>query len=197
MQAAKASPGVSRFQRFLDLIERTGNALPHPTTLFALLAALVLVLSWVLHAAGVQVVHPGTGKMVGVVNLLSLDGLQIGRAALGTPTPVDPGKHVVEAKAPGKKPWSETVEIGAASDNKTVTVPVLEVEPGALAGAPPAAPPPSSATPDASPDRASGPQRNARRGRFRFVHFVAISAGASIGGREPGTVKKRTFQNRP
>ncbi len=63
------------FQRCLSGIERAGNALPHPATLFAILAALVLVLSWALNAAGVQVVHPGTGKMVGVVNLLSLDGL--------------------------------------------------------------------------------------------------------------------------
>lgn len=59
---------------------------------------------------------------------LSLDGLAIGGAAVGIPTPVDPGKHVVEARAPGKKPWSETVEIGATADAKVVTVPVLEVE---------------------------------------------------------------------
>lgn len=96
MPAAESSPPDRSpvFQRFLGLIERAGNALPHPATLFALLAALVVLLSWILHAAGLQVVHPGTGKMVGVVNLLSLDGLHrmivgalpnfIGFAPLGT-----------------------------------------------------------------------------------------------------------------
>lgn len=71
-------PAISKrsvFQRFLGVIERTGNALPHPATLFVLLAALVVGLSYFLNAWGIQVVHPGTGKMVGVINLLSLDGL--------------------------------------------------------------------------------------------------------------------------
>lgn len=63
------------FQRFLTGIERAGNALPHPATLFVGLAILIMVLSWILHAAGVQVIHPATGKTVGVVNLLTLDGL--------------------------------------------------------------------------------------------------------------------------
>jgi hypothetical protein len=75
---------------------------------------------------------------------LSLDGLAIGRAAVGIPTPVDPGKHMVEARAPGKKPWSETVEVGATADAKVVTVPVLEVEPQAAPELAPVAPPPST-----------------------------------------------------
>jgi hypothetical protein len=81
---------------------------------------------------------------------VALDGVSIGRAALGVPTPVDPGKHWVEAKAPGKKPWSASVEIGAAADTQTVTIPVLEAAPtpavvpvAAALAAPPAAPPPT------------------------------------------------------
>lgn len=61
--------------RLLNAVERAGNALPHPATLFLGLAAAVVVLSWVLHAAGVSAVHPGTGQTVTVVNLLSLEGL--------------------------------------------------------------------------------------------------------------------------
>jgi aminobenzoyl-glutamate transport protein len=71
--AAAARPTL--FQRFLAGIERVGNALPHPATLFLILAGLVVLLSWGLHAANVQVAHPGTGKVVGVVNLLTLEGL--------------------------------------------------------------------------------------------------------------------------
>src|SRR5688500_7295571 len=73
------SPGPAAnstwFQRFLTIIERVGNALPHPATLFVMLAALVVLLSYVLNAWGWEVVHPGTGKTVGVLNLLSLAGM--------------------------------------------------------------------------------------------------------------------------
>jgi aminobenzoyl-glutamate transport protein len=69
-------PASSRLQRFLNGVERTGNALPHPATLFALLAALVVVLSWIFHRFGVQVANPANGKIVTVVNLLSAEGIQ-------------------------------------------------------------------------------------------------------------------------
>lgn len=65
----------TRLERILDAIERGGNALPHPATLFALLALLVIVASWLASLAGLAVQHPTTGKTVGAVNLLSLDGL--------------------------------------------------------------------------------------------------------------------------
>ncbi len=69
-------PRVSPFQRLLDGVERAGNALPHPATLFILLAALVIGLSALCHAAGVAVTHPATGKVITTVNLLSAEGLQ-------------------------------------------------------------------------------------------------------------------------
>jgi hypothetical protein len=75
---------------------------------------------------------------------LALDGVQIGRAALGVPTPVDPGTHVVEAKARGKKSWQGSVEIGAAADAQTVTIPALESEPVVV-------PPPPVITPAPAP----------------------------------------------
>lgn len=67
------SPSFS--QRLLNVVEKAGNALPNPVTLFILLAGLVVLLSAWLSAAGVQVVHPGTGKVVTVVNLLTVEGL--------------------------------------------------------------------------------------------------------------------------
>jgi tetratricopeptide (TPR) repeat protein len=57
---------------------------------------------------------------------LELDGARIGPAARGVPTPVDPGTHVVEARAPGRKTFREQVEIGALAEQKTVTLPALE-----------------------------------------------------------------------
>jgi hypothetical protein len=79
---------------------------------------------------------------------LRLDGVLIGTAALGVATPVDPGPHVIEAKAPGKLPWSTRVEIGSVAENKTITVPALEPEPVAP---PPPSPPPLVARPLAPP----------------------------------------------
>jgi aminobenzoyl-glutamate transport protein len=66
----------SHVRRWLDFIERSGNALPHPATLFAGLAALVVLISWAFHAVGVSVTHPASGDVVNTVNLLSVSGLQ-------------------------------------------------------------------------------------------------------------------------
>ncbi|MUK88477.1 AbgT family transporter [Ornithinibacillus sp. L9] len=65
------------FQRFLDVVEYVGNKLPHPVTLFAILALLVLVLSAVVSSFGISVEHPGKpGEMVEVKNLLNAEGIQ-------------------------------------------------------------------------------------------------------------------------
>ncbi len=66
----------SRLLRALDLIERVGNRLPDPITLFALFAGIVLVISWIATLAGVSATHPGTGAAVESVNLLSGAGLR-------------------------------------------------------------------------------------------------------------------------
>ncbi|AXI00790.1 AbgT family transporter [Sporosarcina sp. PTS2304] len=64
------------FQKFLDMIEKTGNRLPHPVTLFALLALLVIVLSAVVSYFGIQAEHPGKeGEIIEVNNLLSSEGI--------------------------------------------------------------------------------------------------------------------------
>jgi aminobenzoyl-glutamate transport protein len=62
-------------QRFLNLVERGGNALPHPATLFLLLALLTLLASLIGYLLGWEIVHPATGEMVQAKNLLSVDGL--------------------------------------------------------------------------------------------------------------------------
>lgn len=72
------------FGRSLRFIEKTGNALPQPAVLFALLAAIVLAISAVAAGWGLEVVHPSTGKTLQAVNLLSLEGLH--RIIAGTLT---------------------------------------------------------------------------------------------------------------
>lgn len=65
-----------RGQRVLDAVERAGNALPHPATLFVILSTVVVTLSALLHGLGVTVAHPLTGETVAVTNLISADGLR-------------------------------------------------------------------------------------------------------------------------
>jgi aminobenzoyl-glutamate transport protein len=61
--------------RFLTIVEKGGNALPHPATLFAILAALVVLASGVAAQFDLVVQHPATGVDVRPVNLMSLEGL--------------------------------------------------------------------------------------------------------------------------
>jgi aminobenzoyl-glutamate transport protein len=61
--------------RFLDLIERVGNALPDPTSLFAILALVIVVLSGIAAQFDLSVAHPTTGKIIEPVSLLSVAGL--------------------------------------------------------------------------------------------------------------------------
>ncbi len=69
------APRRSAIDRFLSIIERGGNALPHPATLFAILALVVIVLSGIAAQFDLSVAHPATGEAVRPVNLLSIDGL--------------------------------------------------------------------------------------------------------------------------
>ena len=61
--------------RFLDVVERVGNALPDPTTLFALSALAVIVLSGIAAQFDLSVAHPTTGEVIEPVSLLSVEGL--------------------------------------------------------------------------------------------------------------------------
>lgn len=66
----------SRFARALDTIEVVGNKLPHPATLFLMMAATIALLSWWASAVDLQAVHPATGELIKVKNLLSGEGIR-------------------------------------------------------------------------------------------------------------------------
>ena len=61
--------------RSLTFVEKAGNALPHPATLFLILALLVLGVSWLAWYLGAGAVNPATGEAVKSINLLSKEGL--------------------------------------------------------------------------------------------------------------------------
>lgn len=60
---------------FLNFVEKAGNLLPHPATLFASLALLVILLSWVASMIGLSVNHPTTNELIEPENLLSKEGI--------------------------------------------------------------------------------------------------------------------------
>ncbi|GAA0381350.1 AbgT family transporter [Bacillus horti] len=63
--------------RSLDTIERVGNKLPHPVTLFFIFAGLVVVFSAILSLLNVTAEDPtNPGEMLAVKNLLSTEGIQ-------------------------------------------------------------------------------------------------------------------------
>jgi aminobenzoyl-glutamate transport protein len=70
-------PFFSRiFSKSLDYIEIIGNKLPHPATLFGLLALLVMIISWVGDLLSFQAVHPADQSTITVKSLLSGDGIR-------------------------------------------------------------------------------------------------------------------------
>jgi aminobenzoyl-glutamate transport protein len=79
MSASDALPAAAprtAVDRFLAIVERAGNLLPHPATLFFLLTVFVVIASAIAAQFDLSVAHPKTGEPVVPVNLLSVDGLQ-------------------------------------------------------------------------------------------------------------------------
>jgi serine/threonine-protein kinase len=91
---------------------------------------------------------------------LRRDGMPVPSPEWGQAIPVDPGTHVIEARAPGRHEWTETV-VALDTSQMTVTVPALEAlpvqpaPPAAAAAAPAPAPPLTSPAAAASPPEGS------------------------------------------
>lgn len=56
---------------------------------------------------------------------ITRDGEALESAELGVAIPVDPGTHVIEASAPGKQTFSQSIEVGKEGDSKVVEIPAL------------------------------------------------------------------------
>lgn len=75
-QSEIEAPAKDSFMnRALGLVERAGNILPHPATLFVILAFVVIIVSAIVSAAGVSVVLPGKNEVVRAESLLTVAGL--------------------------------------------------------------------------------------------------------------------------
>jgi aminobenzoyl-glutamate transport protein len=64
------------FNKSLDYIEIVGNKLPHPATLFALLALVVAIASLIGDWFSLTAIHPGDSSVISVRSLLNGDGVR-------------------------------------------------------------------------------------------------------------------------
>jgi hypothetical protein len=106
-------------------------------------------------------VPPAVAALPGVE--VQRDGTTVGQALWGVPFPVDPGEHVVTAKAPGKKLWQGKIAAGGAA-----TVLVVQIEP----------------LEDVPKDTAPHPAPTSRRSAVPAIvlgGLAAVGAGVGIG----------------
>jgi hypothetical protein len=88
----------------------------------------------------ISIFVPDNARLDGLV--VTNDGAVIGAASWGSALPVDPGKHIVQASAPGKKPFTTDVNVGENAGTIQVQIPLLQGEPQAVAVKPEAIIPP-------------------------------------------------------
>ena len=64
----------SFFQKFLDFVEKIGNKLPNPLTLFVILSFVIVILSYFLNKMGISVSYDVTnGTEAGIIETVKKD----------------------------------------------------------------------------------------------------------------------------
>ena len=162
---------------------RSANQLDREKKALALAAALEPRLSRI----ALQI--PKESDVPGLV--IKRDGTVLGRPLWDTPTPVDPGAHTIEASAPGRKPWSLTVDLKDQGQTKTITVPALPPEAAPVTSARPvtsapvsASPPPPPPPPMVTASATTGEPGSVLAGRTPAL----IAGGVGVVGLVVGTV---------
>ncbi|MFS8070761.1 MAG: hypothetical protein ACMG6S_30715 [Byssovorax sp.] len=120
-------------------------------------------------------VRPTAGLVV------TLDGERLGDGVLGTPLPVDPGAHAIKAEAPGRVPWSTTVDVRPGPATQTVSLPDLALAPALAATGPvESAPAPASLPASLTASETTAPSRS-------VSPLVWVSGGLALTGIGLGT----------
>ncbi len=160
-KAGQTASAWGAFRDAAEIAERRGDergrgAREHAAALEAKLSRLLVSVAPEAEVPGIEVTR---------------DGSPLSAATLGERVPVDPGEHVVQAKAPGKLTWQTTVIVNAPGDAVSVVVPALLDA---------AAPPPPPVGPTNAPAAiASPPDQPARSGSTqRLAGWVGVGAGA-------------------
>lgn len=157
---------AARVARAADKLDREKKALSRASALTSRVSLLAL---------DVNAVLPGM--------ILRLDGHLIDRSRWNSSLAVAPGRHVVEAEAPGYLGWSATFDLAPSLSAFRVLVPALAPEPPPAVSAPSPEPPPvaSSAlasSPDSSISAAPPAPAVAPASGQRTLAVVAAGVGA-------------------
>lgn len=112
------------------------------------------------------------------------NGAVLDAGAWGVPLPVDPGRHVIEAVAPGKKPFSQEVQTAGPGQVVTVEIPPLEDAPATVATPPPA--PVRAPSPPPPAPRVPAPGHDGRTATRRALSVVA--GGVGLAGVVTGSI---------
>jgi hypothetical protein len=102
---------------------------------------------------------------------LTRDGVEMALAQLEVAIPIDPGEHVLRARAPGKRDWETRFRVDHDGQRLSVEVPLLDDEPPPEAATPAASPFPPLAAPPARDSRSAAASPNGER----------IAAGVILG----------------
>jgi hypothetical protein len=186
-RTGRTASAWARFTEAQTMAERTGQeeraelARTHATMLAPKLSRLVITVT-APAAAGLEVRR---------------DGAVVDPAAFGSPVPVDPGTHTIEAHAPQTQPWKQTVEVSPeAPQQAAVVVPVLVPLAGVTADAPPPPSPVADAPPAvAEPAPASSGRAQRTWGIVLGSVGVAGVAASLIGGAIASSEYQSSNQN--
>ena len=105
---------------------------------------------------------------------LSLRGAVVPSASWNVALPVDPGTLRIEARAPGKKPWSVQVEVLPGPSARTVELPELAAAEQALVPRPPSGP---------ATDKPTGSAQRSAGWLLGGVGLVGLAVGGFFGYR--------------
>ncbi|MEO7112306.1 MAG: tetratricopeptide repeat protein [Polyangiaceae bacterium] len=103
------------------------------------------------------------------------DAVEIGRGLWNVPFPIDPGPHDIGASAPGRKSWTEHVQITTNGSTFTIVVPTLLDDPDAV----PTANPLVLTSKTKGGDQPLPPEKKQNDGSTQRVLGVAV-AGAGV-----------------
>lgn len=112
------------------------------------------------------------------------DGLEIETTLAGqaVPLPVDPGDHMIEVSARGKKPWSKSLAIADTPTTDRIEVPKLEDAPAPASPVATVAPGPTPATTEPPPVVVESNEGSSRRTIGLVVGLTGVAAGLVAGG---------------
>lgn len=104
---------------------------------------------------------------------LKIDNKPLSDAFIGTVLPMDPGKHAVEATAPGRRTWATDFVVPPGPSRTPLKIPVLEPESSQVVAPPPVIAPVVVAPPPPPP-----PRREPESHGWPPAAYVAFTVGA-------------------